>query len=121
LQPQDIRGALKSLPEALDETYKRILLGIDIKHYPKVIAALQWITYSRRPIQVGELAEAVVIDPTADIPFNPAERLCEPDWLVQILSSLVAISNQSRKGRHRRLEEVKEVKEVRLAHFSVKE
>jgi hypothetical protein len=113
---------LKSLPKTLDETYARILCNIDVEYRTKVIAALQWITYSRRPLRVEELEEAVVIDPAANPAFNPAERL-RKGWLVQILSSLVVVSKQSdqRTFSERLFGRADEIEEIRIAHFSVKE
>lgn len=121
LTPSDVRKALKSLPKTLDETYARILLSIDEEHQPKAIAALHWITYSRQPLRIEELAEAVVIDPKADPPFNPGDRLPDPRWLIEILSSLIVISQRPLFFNPPGWVEPDEAEEIRLAHFSVKE
>jgi ankyrin repeat protein len=103
---------LRSLPKTLDETYERILLSIEEEHRQKVVTALRWITYRQvYHLTLLELSDAVVIDPKADPPFNPTERLGDPDWLVQILASLVVVSKET---------VTKEI-EINLAHFSVKE
>jgi ankyrin repeat protein len=108
---------LKSLPKTLDETYERILLSIEEEHRQKVVTALRWITYQQYTYEsftLVELADAVIIDPKADPPFNPTEHLGDPDWLVQILASLVVVSNIPKETG---IEQI----EINLAHFSVKE
>jgi hypothetical protein len=116
LNAREIREALKSLPKTLDDTYARILSGINDKYHQKAIAALQWLAFSERPLLIEELAEAVVINPRADPPFDPEDRLDDPHYILQILSSLVVLSTTDwlkPKG--------KAIEEIRLAHFSVKE
>jgi ankyrin repeat protein len=111
---------LRSLPKTLDETYERILLSIEEEHRQKVVTALRWITYRQdnySGFTLVELADAVVIDPKADPPFNPAERLGDPDWLVQILASLVVVSNAPNRIAWIDGEQM----QINLAHFSVKE
>jgi ankyrin repeat protein len=106
---------LKSLPKTLDETYERILLSIEEEHRQKVVTALRWITYEQyNYFTLLQLADAVIIDPKADPPFNLAERLGDPDWLVQILASLVVVSNMPKMTGGEEIE-------IHLAHFSVKE
>jgi hypothetical protein len=121
LTPSDVRKALKSLPKTLDDTYARILLSIDTEQQPKAIAALQWITFSRQPLTIDELAEAVVIDPKWDSAFNPNDRLPDPRWLVELLSSLIVTSKRPIFSITPGWNEPHEVEVVRLAHFSVKE
>lgn len=84
------------------------------------IAALKWLAFSERPLTVQELAEASVINPDSEIPFEEDERLRDPHDILQVLSSLVTASNERvsessdyRKGQAFEM--------IRLAHFSVKE
>lgn len=124
LQPRDVEEALKSLPVTLDDTYARILQSIDATYQPKVITALQWITYSRRPLRLEELSHAVVIDSKSNPCLNPNNHLIEPRKLLRILSSLVVISKRPRNAIDIGWvdpEELEELEAVKLAHFSVKE
>ena len=50
----------------LDETYERILLGIDREKREHAIRLLQCLTVARRPLHVKELAEILAIQFDAD-------------------------------------------------------
>ena len=100
-----LRKALFSLPKSLDETYTRLLLKIDSEYRREAYVALQWLAFSFRPLQVEEIAEAVMIQP-GRFSLRAEERLRDPRDILEICSSLVVLSPQG---------------EVRLAHYSVKE
>jgi ankyrin repeat protein len=121
LKASAVRKALKSLPKTLDDTYARILLNIDPEYHQEAITALNWLAFSKRPLRIEELAEAVVINPQANPPFNPEDRLRNPHSILQILSSLVTISSRTDTDDFSDWEEPGEVEEIKLAHFSVKE
>lgn len=108
---------MKSLPKTLDEFYARTLLGIDQSYRQMTINAFQWLAFSKRPLRIEELAEAVLIDPKATPSFDRIERWYDSHDMLKVLSSLVTVS--IRKEWH--FEDELEIKEIRLAHFSVKE
>ncbi|KAI9566724.1 ankyrin repeat-containing domain protein [Boletus coccyginus] len=61
----EIRGVLESLPEGLEETYRRILIAID-KCPPDarlVRCALVWLVAALRPMRLRELLEGLTVDP----------------------------------------------------------
>ncbi|MCJ1244822.1 hypothetical protein MMC30_002022 [Trapelia coarctata] len=121
LRPSDIRKVLSSLPKTLDETYARILLGIDESYREEAIIALQWLTFSARPLTIRELAEAVLVNPRINPPFDPEDRFPQLDDILKILSTLVTTDRveQSSHPFHRVM--WKNDKNIRLAHFSAKE
>ena len=105
---------MKELPKSLDETYERILQGIDEEKRDDACRIFQWLTVSSRPLQVEELAEAFAIDfdaETSGIPnFEPRWR--EPNAETAVLSAcstLVTVVNTGDK------------KLVQFSHFSVRE
>ena len=112
-QPSKIKKALKSLPLTLDATYDRMLLSIDDDLQDQALIALKWLAFSIRPLSIAELAEAVVVNPLADPPFNPQDRLFDPDDILGILPGLVTVSSPEKDLEKRR--------KISLAHFSVKE
>lgn len=61
----EIRRVLESLPEGLEETYRRILLAIDRRIYDarRVRRALVWLVTALRPLRMDELLEGIMIDP----------------------------------------------------------
>ena len=57
-----MREQLNSLPEGLDETYDRILLGIDKRDCDYTKIFLLWLCFAVRPMTLKELAATVTID-----------------------------------------------------------
>src|SRR6266852_3307532 len=74
--PGSIRRALNELPRTLDETYERILLGIDKEKWEYAHRLFQCLTVSCRPLLVEELAEVLALDlDTGTIPkFDVDQR-----------------------------------------------
>lgn len=60
----EIRRVLESLPEGLEETYRRILIAIDreLSDARLVRRALVWLVASQRPMRMRQLLEALTID-----------------------------------------------------------
>ncbi|KAI9927564.1 hypothetical protein MW887_003182 [Aspergillus wentii] len=57
----EIRYALKSLPEDLEETYRRCITRINTQD-PRVVKALSWVRFATRPLHIDELREAIAFD-----------------------------------------------------------
>jgi len=108
-----IRRALRNLPKTLDDTYSRLFLDIDENYREEARSALLWLAFANRPLLLTELAEAIVVKPLAEPPFEPEERIPDPDSVLEILSSLVSISQNDGVATP--------VMIVTMAHFSVKE
>ena len=105
-----LRKQLKSLPATLPQTYERILLSIGQDYSQYALKLLQWLTYSKQPLSLLQLAEVVAIDEDEDPRFDPERRFPEPEDIFLICSSLVTATEEEDRG-----------KVVKLAHFSVKE
>ena len=138
-KPSQVERALTSLPASLDETYERMLIGIDVEYRNEAVMLLKWLAYAQSPPTLGELAEVMVInleDSTVD-----SDDCGSPEDTLDILSGLVTCidnrdqtasdgrdndysdvtdANNEQSTRHRRRRIDKETK-VRLAHYSVKE
>jgi hypothetical protein len=138
-----VKLALEALPTTLDETYTRMLLGIEEMYHQQALTLLQWLAYARSPPTLGELVEAAIIDPCEESSIDVENRGNIEDSL-NILSGLVATQEkQAADGQsgseselfvsdvsstasghddithHLRLSSSQT--RVRLAHFSVKE
>ena len=50
------------LPATLDETYERMLTGIDEIFRDEALTLLRWLAYAQTPPTLMELAEASIID-----------------------------------------------------------
>jgi ankyrin repeat protein len=112
----DIRRCLQTLPPTLNQTYERILLEIQRSSEANACrarAALQWLVSSVRPLNLPELAEAMVIAPRTEAPFDEADRFFDRMDAAEILSSLLSVQPLDKAGLGS--------PQVRLAHFSVQE
>ena len=141
--PKAVGEALIDLPQGLDETYDRTLLSLNENQQVQAIRALKWLAFSLRPLTVGEISEAVIID-TADESshvFDEKKRFFRPAVVLSLLPGLVVV-DQLKHGAMWTSEESEEAKEseeanefeeaeeagglddhrsIRLAHFSIKE
>ena len=108
---EEIDHSLSSLPEDLPEMYERILKRLDSKLKPSkrllCTRLLRWIVLAKRPLQVGELRDALRLDyaMTSDGFGFVQNFLCSPKELELICGSLVTIKSQT----------------IQLIHFSTKE
>ena len=113
--PPNLRQYLNELPETLDETYERILKGINKAQKENTHRLLQCLTVAVRPLLVEELAESLAFDFQASsvggIPTLKEDwRLDdEEEAVLSTCSSLIAIIP---RGKSR---------VVQFSHFSVKE
>jgi ankyrin repeat protein len=113
--PQNLRQFLDELPETLDETYERILKGINKTQRDDARRLLHCLVAAVRPLYVEELAEILAFDfqvsTTGGIP------ILKEDWrwdnqeeaILSTCPSLVTIVHSN----HARV--------VQFSHFSVKE
>ena len=113
--PQNLRQYLNELPETLDETYDRILKGINKAQRDSSYRLLQCLTVAVRPLLVEELAELLALDFQA-LSSGGVPTLKE-DWrwddqeeaMLSTCSSLITIIPRDNS------------REVQFSHFSVKE
>ena len=113
--PPNLRQYLNELPETLDETYERILKGINKAQKDNAHRLLQCLTVAIRPLLVEELAEVLAFDfqasTTGGIPT------LKEDWrwddqeeaVLSTCSSLITIIPRD------------DSRVVQFSHFSVKE
>lgn len=115
LSPKEIRDALKSLPQNLDETYVRILERMRPQYKRYTTRLLQFLTYSDRPLRIEEAVDAVAVN-TAEVPrFDEKNRMPIPREIARYCSSLVVLVDRNIQ------DDTETVTEIQLAHFSVKE
>lgn len=107
--PHDLLQALESLPDTLDETYRRILEGIPQIHLSNSIRILQFLTYTERPITIEEAVDILATTPESNPKFDKGNRMPNPQGILKFCMGLVTISEDEDEGV------------IRLAHFSVKE
>jgi len=110
--PASLHDALDKLPQTLDETYERILLGVDEEKRQYALRLFQCLAVSVRPLRIEELADILAIRfESGTLPhYHVGWRPEDPsEAVLSACSSLVAIVN------------VKGSQIVQFSHFSVKE
>src|SRR6266478_2705850 len=110
--PASVRRVLNDLPNTLDDTYGRILQGIDEEKREYAQRLFRCLTVSVRPLRVEELAEifAIRFDDAAPPTFNAAWRLERAEEAVMsACSSLISIVD--REGHQ----------VIQYSHFSIRE
>ena len=113
--PPNLRQYLNELPETLDETYDRILKGINKAQKNNAHRLLQCLTVAVRPLLVEELAELLAFDFQAST--GGGIPTLKEDWrwddheeaVLSTCSSLIAIIPRD------------DTRVVQFSHFSVKE
>ena len=113
--PPNLRQYLNELPDTLDETYERILKGINKAQKDNAHRLLQCLTVAVRPLRVEELAELLAFDFRAST--EGGIPTLKEDWrwddeeeaLLSTCSSLITIVPRD------------DSRVVQFSHFSVKE
>ena len=113
--PPNLRQYLNELPETLDETYERILKGINKAQKNNAHRLLQCLTVAVRPLLVEELAELLAFD--FQVTTSGGIPTLKEDWrwddheeaVLSTCSSLITIVPRDN------------TRVVQFSHFSVKE
>ena len=113
--PPNLRQYLNELPDTLDETYDRILKGINKSQKDNAHRLLQCLTVAVRPLLVEELAELLAFDFQAS--SSAGIPMLKDDWrwddeeeaVLSTCSSLITIIPRD------------DSRVVQFSHFSVKE
>ncbi|KAI9794459.1 MAG: hypothetical protein M1816_005529 [Peltula sp. TS41687] len=87
-----VQKFLADLPGTLDETYDRILCGIDKAYSEYALHILTWLAFSARPLRIEEVTEVVACDGEGDTGFDNDKVLEDASDILKICSSLITIS-----------------------------
>ncbi|KAF5989890.1 hypothetical protein FBULB1_515 [Fusarium bulbicola] len=89
-----VLSALNDLPTGLDETYNRILLGLNSKFKLQILGALKWLALSREPLHLDVFAEIFIFGPETVTNIRKAERLFDPRAVLKHFPSLVTTQQE---------------------------
>lgn len=79
----------------LDETYARIIRNIESSgHLQDAITALQWLCFSKRPLNLPEIVEVFAIKNGNGGGCFKEERLADPEDIMVVCSSLITCSSE---------------------------
>ncbi|KAH8882915.1 purine and uridine phosphorylase [Thozetella sp. PMI_491] len=113
-----VQKVLSSLPETLDETYRRILDNLPRSYLEKATRLLQFLAFSERPLRIDEAVDILAVDCKQKRErFKIENRMPRPDEMVRYCGSLVVIADGKVKGDKYRQD--KPARVIQLAHFSV--
>lgn len=114
-----VLSALRDLPNGLDETYNRMLLGLNPNFQAQILGSLKWLALSRRPLGLDEFAEVFIFRPEINTKIKKAQRLFSAETVLKHFSSLV--NTETKDKWNIEIGALEIVTYVRLAHFTVKE
>jgi ankyrin repeat protein len=100
LSVRDIQTALRTLPKTLEETYARILETVPEEYHEKLHKALYWLVFSRRPMTMEEIAEAMVSGPDCSNNWDENSKLNDPRDVLEVLGSLVMVTSSAMQKSH---------------------
>ena len=104
-----IEKALVSLPQNLEETYRRLIECIPTELKNDAMRLLQFLVHSKRPLKLAEAKEVIATQIGKESSgFSTRRRLIRETDVLRYCPSLVTVVHATNK-------------ELRLAHFSVKE
>ena len=91
----DLKKQLANLPQGLDTTYDRILLGINEKDHSYAKTFLQWLSFAVRPLTLKELATTAAVDLCAENgpEYNSDNELQDIKDVLKICSSFIMESD----------------------------
>jgi ankyrin repeat protein len=87
---RSIEDALQSLPVGLDATYQLMLDRIDRRDRHEAVSMLRWLSFALRPLILGELQEARLVDPAGDgvVAWDDPGEI---EDIVEILGPLIGV------------------------------
>ncbi|KAF2874211.1 ankyrin repeat-containing domain protein [Massariosphaeria phaeospora] len=86
-----VNNVLKTLPTTLDETYERILMSFPDIHQEYALRMLHWLTFSKRPMRLREIAEVIAINRDNEPAFDEDDKLEDPLDALMICGSLFTV------------------------------
>ncbi|KAF5593388.1 ankyrin repeat [Fusarium subglutinans] len=112
-------SALNDLPTGLDETYNRLLLGLNSKLKWQILGALKWLALSREPLHLDVFAKIFIFRPETVTKIHKTQRLFDARAVLKHFPSLVTTQEEESWNYDTNCFEINTY--VRLAHFTVKE
>ena len=91
----DLKRQLADLPQGLDKTYDRILLGINEKDQGYAKTFLQWLSFAVCPLTLEELAATAAVDLRAENgpEYNSDNELQDINDVLKLCSSFIMKSD----------------------------
>jgi len=59
--PDEVTAQLKNLPPDLNQSYKQFFAKLNPHHHDIVLTIMQWLAFSKKPLTIDQICEAVAI------------------------------------------------------------
>jgi hypothetical protein len=59
--PDEVTTQLSNLPQDLNQSYQQLFAKLDPYHYDIVLTIMQWLAFSKMPLTIDQICEAVAI------------------------------------------------------------
>jgi hypothetical protein len=59
--PDEVTTQLRNLPQDLNQSYQQLFAKLDPHHYDIVLTIMQWLAFSKMPLTIDQICEAVAI------------------------------------------------------------
>ncbi|KXH30994.1 ankyrin repeat protein [Colletotrichum nymphaeae SA-01] len=89
---RDVRRALVDIPSTLNGFYAGILTRAPQQDRAMAREALAWLCFSLRPLHLGELAEAIILEGD-EVNIDDDDRLTDPSAIIEICQDLAHVSD----------------------------
>ncbi|KAJ7076765.1 ankyrin repeat-containing domain protein [Mycena belliarum] len=92
---KDVRQALRDMPQTLDQTYEEAMeriLSQSSEDKELALRTLTWVAYTKRPLSVAELVEALAIEPGAD--SIDTDNLLDIGIVLAVCAGLLVVDEQ---------------------------
>ena len=72
----ELTAQLQDLPPDLHQTYQQIFAKIDSHHSGNVLTVLQWLAFSREPLNLDQICEvvAIIFNDNGQPKFEPGKK-----------------------------------------------
>jgi ankyrin repeat protein len=123
--PDEVIAQLKNLPPDLNQSYQQFFAKLSPHHHDIVLTVMQWLAFSKVPLSVDQICEAVAIVKVGEDQhpkYQPGkkwnrlqmERVCAD--LVTVVNGNIFLNTRFKINSHQY-----HIGRIKLAHFTVKE
>ncbi|CAH0057547.1 unnamed protein product [Clonostachys solani] len=117
-----LQRAIEETPTGLDQVYKRnwdSILAYGERDREQAFALLRWAAFSSRPLTIGEIAEAILLDETLeDFPTDELPDSVDDDYVNTEISGLCGPLLEVRSKSE---DQQPQLRTIHIAHFSIRE
>jgi hypothetical protein len=96
--PDEVTAQLRNLPQDLNQSYDQFFAKLDPRHHDIVLTIMQWLAFSKEPLTIDQICEAVAIvkvEKDQQPKFQPGKKWSRLS-VERICADLVTVINGKR-------------------------